>query len=158
MVVSSVPSKGRWDLLSRRPFVVLLSALVLWAIEGCSTFGAARDPGPQPQRDVLSRDEILKSNASQGDLLQAIRSLRPEFLAPPRGRTTRGGAAMTPLTVYIEGVRQTGPESLRNITALQALEVRYLDPTASASRFGPNAGGGAIVVRVFQNPRTPFEG
>lgn len=157
MAVFSLPAKGR-RVFPRRPFVVLLSVLVSWTVVGCSSLGSSRDPGPKPQRDVLSRDEILKSNAHQSDLLQAIRSLRPEFLAPPRSRTTRRGAAVTPLMVYVEGVRQTGPESLRNITASQVLEVRYLDPTASASQFGPNAGGGAIVVRVFQNDRTPLDG
>jgi hypothetical protein len=132
--------------------------LVAWMLSSCSSVGGAREPGPQPKRDVLSRDEILKSNAAQSDLLQAIRSLRPEFLAPPRSRTTGRGAPLTPLTVYVEGVRQAGAESLRNITASHVLEVRYLDPTASASQFGPNAGGGAIVVRVFQHDRTPLGG
>jgi hypothetical protein len=126
-------------------------------MSGCSSLGSPRDPGPQPQRDVLSRNEILKSNVAQGDLLQAIRSLRPEFLAPPRGKTTRRGEAVTPLTVYVEGIRQTGTESLRNITASHILEVRYLDPTASATQFGPNAGGGALVVRVFPHDRTPLD-
>jgi hypothetical protein len=157
MAVPSLQSKGR-RVSSRWPFVAFLSVLVLWTVSGCSSPGAAQDPGPKPQRDVLSRDEILKSNAHQSDLLQAIRSLRPEFLAPPRNRTTPRGTAMTPLTVYVEGVRQAGPESLRNIAASQILEVRYLDPTASASQFGPTAGGGAIVVKVFQNDRTPLDG
>src|SRR6476646_4674811 len=99
MAVFSSPSEGR-RVFPRRPFVVLLSVLVLWAVPSCSSPGSSRDPGPKPQRDVLSRDEILKSNAHQSDLLQAIRSLRPEFLAPPRSRTTRRGTAVTPLTVY----------------------------------------------------------
>jgi hypothetical protein len=157
MAVFSFSSKGRPG-LSRRPFVVVLRVIVMSTLVGCSSLGGAREPGPQPKRDVLMREEILKSPANQSDLLQAIRSLRPEFLAPPRSRTTNRGAALTPLAVYVEGVRQTGPESLRNIAASHVLEVRYLDPTASASQFGPNAGGGAIVVRVFQNERSPLDG
>lgn len=118
-------------------------------LAGCSSLGASQPIGPRPRRDLLTRDEILKSNAMQGDLLQAIRSLRPEFLASPRSRTTGQGAALAPLTVFIEGVRQSGIESLRNISASLALEVRYLDPTASVNLYGPTASGGAVVVKVF---------
>ena len=91
--------------------------------------GGGRAADPQSRRDVLLREEILNSNARQGDLLQAIRSLRPQFLAPPRSRTTGRGAASSPITVYIEGVRQSGVEALRNMAASSVVEVRYLDPT-----------------------------
>jgi hypothetical protein len=144
--------------LSWRPFVVFVCFLGSVAFTGCSSLGASRPAAPQPRRDLLTRDEILSSTAHQSDLLQAIRSLRPEFLAPPRSRTTGRGEAVTPLMVYVEGVRQAGTESLRNIAASQILEVQYLDPTASASQFGPTAGGGALVIRVFHNDRSPLDG
>jgi hypothetical protein len=103
---------------------------------------------------VLAREEILNSNAHLGDLLQAVRSLRPEFLAPPRGRTTSKGAAVAPLTIFVEGIRQSGLEALRNLAASRVREVRYLDPTAAVNLYGPTASGGAIVVTVFDE-RTP---
>ena len=139
--------------LAWRPIVRLGIAVSLAA--GCSSLGPPKATGPQPQRDLITRDEILNSTAQQGDLLDAIHSLRPHFLAIPRGVYSRSLPAAVPLAVYVNRVRQAGLESLRSIAASKVAEVRYLDPTASLNEFGPTAGGGAILVMMFDPSKEP---
>lgn len=136
-----------------RPIVALgLSAWV--AVAGCSGLGSPRT-APHWQRDVLTRDEIVQSTAYQGDLLDAIHSLRPHFLAIPRGVYSRSSPAASPLAVYVNGIRQSGVGSLRSIAASKVATVRYLDPTASLNEFGPTASGGALLVTMYDPSKEP---
>lgn len=115
--------------------------------------GPPTPPSPQRQRDLLTREEILSSTAQQGDLLQAIHSLRPNFLAVPRGTYPRSS-----VVVYVNRIRQTGGiESLRSISAIKVAEVRYLEPTAALNEFGPIASGGALVVTLSDPAREPID-
>jgi hypothetical protein len=134
--------------LARRP--IARFGLVLIAVSaGCSSFGPPQPPAPQSQRSILTREEILASTANQGDLLDAIHSLRPTFLARPRSVYAGNSSAAAPLAVYVDRIRQSGVESLRSIAAGKVAEVRYLDPTASLNEFGPTASGGSLQVRMF---------
>lgn len=137
--------------LACRPIVRLgLAALAIAAI-GCKSLGPPNPPAPARQRDLLTREEILSSTAQQGDLLQAISSLRPNFLAVPRGAYPRSS-----LVVYVNGIRQIGGlESLRSISAIKVAEVRYLEPTAALNEFGPAASGGALVVTLSDPSKEP---
>ena len=120
--------------------------------------------GPKPvigaaprnnQRDLLTRLEIEQSTVGMLDLFQAIRTLRPHFLEGPRGLQSRGSLASRPTAVYINRVRQAGLESMRSLSALAVEEVRYLDPTASQSEFGPVASGGAVVITLRKPSNEP---
>lgn len=108
-------------------------------------------PKPASERNVLTRDEILSSNAWQGDLFEAIRSLRPRFLMTPPNVHSAGSTASMPLAVYFGRLRQAGIDVLRSVSAISVDEVRYLDPTASQNEFGPMASGGALIV-VLRDP------
>ena len=138
--------------LAWRPIVQLGLFVLAVACASCKSMGPSRPPGPQRQRDLLTRDEILSSTAQQGDLLQAIHSLRPNFLAIPRGTYPRSS-----VVVYVNRIRQTGGlESLRSISAIKVEEVRYLEPTAALNEFGPIASGGALVVTLSDPAREPI--
>jgi len=141
--------------LTWRPIVRLAVAVVLLATAGCKALGPGRPLPPQRQRDILTRDEILSSTARQGDLLQAIHSLRPNFLAVPRGVYSPTSPTSVPIAVYVDRVRQSDLASLRSISATKVAEVRYLDPTEALNEFGPTAGGGAILVRMFDPSKDP---
>jgi len=126
------------------------------ASTACSSFGPPQQPSPQSQRNILTREEILASTANQGDLLDAIHSLRPTFLAKPHSVFAGNAAAAVPLAVYIDRIRQSGVEALRSIAAGKVAEVRYLDPTASLNEFGPTARGGSLLIRIFDPaPKVP---
>jgi hypothetical protein len=133
----------------RRVFAMLI------LVSGCAGARQGQSaPAQDRQRDVLTRDEIQSSAQAEMDLFQAIRSLRPRFLQPPPGVRTAASTA-TGLAVYIERNRQQGIDVLRTIPARTVQEVRYLDPAKSTSEFGPLAGSGAIVIRMYTGPAAP---
>ena len=134
----------------------ILVAMLAGGASACSSFGPAAAPRPpQPRRDLLTRDEILSSTAQQGDLFQAIQSLRPQFLVVPSTVHSRGTAATAPVSVYIDRARQMGIQSLRTIAAINVAEVRYLDPTESQNQFGAIASSGAILVKLYDSSKNP---
>jgi hypothetical protein len=99
-------------------------------------------------RDLITRDEIMNSAQREQDLWQAVRGLRPHFLAPPRGVRTMGNAPAGETVVVVDGKRDSGLDALRMIMASDVEEVRYLDPSRSQNEFGTFATGGAVVVKL----------
>ena len=135
------------------------SSLVALALAFAGACGAARtgpSAAPRGQHDLITRDEILSSTHEASDLFRAIQSLRPQFLAAPRGVVARGSSSSSPLSVYVDGIRQSGVDALRGVPASGVAAVRYLDPTASQSELGPLASGGALVVTMYHPPKEPF--
>ena len=127
----------------------------LVALTACGK-AAGSSAHPAPEHDVLTRQEIMASTASTGDLLQAIQSLRPNFLAAHPSAHSSYSAAALPLAVYISGVRQSGGvEALKSINAGNVATVRYLDPTAAQNQFGFRATGGALVVTLDDPSKNP---
>lgn len=100
------------------------------------------------QRDVITNEEIAASGQRDLDLLQAIKGLRPHFLELPRGPRTLGGGAIMPIVVVVDGRRGEG-DALSQLRAIDAKEVRYLDPTKSQNEYGISANSGAIVVKTM---------
>jgi hypothetical protein len=141
--------------LAWRPIVRIGVAALAIATAACKSMGPPIPPSPQREHDLLTREEILNSTAQQGDLLQAIHSLRPEFFAVPRGVYSRSSPAATPIAVYVDRIRQSSVQSLRSISASRVAEVRYLEPTAALNEFGPTAGGGALLVKMFDSSKEP---
>jgi hypothetical protein len=139
-------------LLMRSFFQLMLIGLA--ACAGAAS-GAQRDHRPEPQRDVLTRDEILASTSNTGDLLRAIQSLRPNFLVTHNSAHSQRSAAALPLAVYVGQMRQTGLDALKSISAANVAEVKYLDPTAAQNQFGFGATGGALVVKLYEKPKDP---
>jgi hypothetical protein len=124
-------------------------------IAACHALGPPEPPPPPGERDVLRRDEIMSSTARQGDLFDAIQSLRPRFLSTPRGVVTRSSTSSSPVAVFVEGIRQTGGlEVLRQISAAKVAEVRYLDPMSAQGEYGFAATGGALLVKLYQSDFT----
>jgi len=63
-----------------RSLLRIIYGATLVALAACGKV-AGSSAHPAPEHDVLTRQEIMASTASTGDLLQAIQSLRPNFLA-----------------------------------------------------------------------------
>ena len=100
-------------------------------------------------RDVITREEILKSGQANGDLMTAIKVLRPHFLEAPRGTRSISGTGMAPIAIYVDKVRQPGGDVLLQMMANAVADVRYLDPSRSQNEYGITANGGAIVIRKY---------
>jgi hypothetical protein len=79
--------------------------------------------------------------------LEAVLRFRPEFL-----RTHGVPSAVDPnagkATVYLDGVRQGGPDALRSIPVAAIHEIRYLSASAASDQYGPFYAGGVIAVRT----------
>ena len=126
--------------------------LILLAI-AASLAGAPGDLSAQKrQRDILTSEEIQASAVKSGTLHAVIRSLRPHFLAQARGVRTLGNSIVEPLSVYVNGTRQTDVDALRTLPALAVAEVRFLGPTEAGNQFGPRASGGALLVKLLSTP------
>ena len=104
-------------------------------------------------RELITREEILKSGAAGGDLYAAIKSLRPNFLEGPRGVRSFGGSGMSPLAVYVDKIRQSGVDALLQIQANTIQEARYLAPSQSQNEYGITANGGAIVIKLYKGDK-----
>lgn len=100
------------------------------------------------QRDVITNEEIAASGQRDLDLLQAIKALRPHFFEGPRGARSLGGGAIMPVMVVVDG-RRGEQDALSQLRAIDAKEVRYLDPTRSQNEYGISANSGAIVVKTL---------
>jgi hypothetical protein len=107
------------------------------------------------QRDVITREEILGSGQRDMDLHRAVRSLRPHFLAAPRGQRTMGAAPAAPVALYIDQARSGDVNGLKDVAAIDVQEVRYLEPAKAQERYGMSHSGGAILVTLFKGPRPP---
>ena len=95
--------------------------------------------------DALGCPEILSVRVDNA--YDAVMRFRPEFLRPrggPAAADLNGAAPM----VYVDDVRQGGPEMLRTIPVGAIVEIRYLSATAASDRFGPLYPGGVIAVRT----------
>lgn len=123
------------------------AAILMLVLAGCRS-GAPASAVPSPKRDVITRDELMSSTLSEHDLYQAILSLRPHFLSPPSG--VRPAGANAALAVYVDGIRQAGTATLRNVGSVRVQEVRYLNPVESRNELGVRATGGAIMVRLVK--------
>jgi hypothetical protein len=132
-------------------------AFTILALAGASLFvtPASAIAQKKKQRDIVTREEIEKSAQSALDLFTAVRSLRPHFLEPARGIRTLGNGTVPPTAVYVDGRRETGLDALRSLPAMAAQEIRYLDPTKAAGEYGESAAGGAVVVKLYREPKGP---
>lgn len=95
--------------------------------------------------NVLRAVEI--QSASVNTAHDAVVRFRPEFLwgrAAPGLADPAGALAV----VYLNGVRQGGPDLLRTIPARVIVEIQYLTPVVASERFGPYHTGGVISVRT----------
>jgi hypothetical protein len=132
-----------------------------WALSALLLTGAwlAVSPGEavaqKRQRDVITRDEILASAQRELDIFVVVRSLRPHFLAPPRGVRSMGGAPPAATVLYVNGNKMGDLSGLKLISARDVEEVRYLDPSKAEDQFGIEHSGGAVMVTLVRATKPP---
>ena len=59
-----------------------------------------------------------------------------------------GGGSSTTAVLYIDDVKQTEVEELRNVQAAAVVEIRYLTGNQAAGRYGAGHEGGAILLKT----------
>ena len=110
--------------------------------------GEAEGQRRQPER--ITREEIDASPHRQIDIYEFIRRTRPAFLQPGGARARPAAGAMT---LYIDGRKQGGIDALKSIAATKVQDVVYFEPARAAIEFGPQAAGGAIVVKLRRDAK-----
>ena len=109
--------------------------------------GANEVEAQKRQRDVITREELVAIDRQGLDAYQAIRQLRPHFLAPPRGNRTMRGEQTTAM-LYVNGLKQGDVESLRMMMVTNVEEVRYLDPGKATEEYGMTHSTGVLLVKL----------
>ena len=105
-------------------------------------------------RGKLTRVDIDEGGSSIASAREAVRILRPQWLAPPMGKVASsdvmggGGGGLT-VIVYIDDVRQPDLESLATVPAAMIFELRYLDQNRAVLLRGPGHEGGVIEVTTL---------
>jgi hypothetical protein len=138
----------------------ILRVCALLTITACASHApsqgaeAAQAVGSR-NRDVITQDELSAPAMQSQNVLEVIRSLRPQFL------TVRGLHTMPvkdaagnqivdeesgKVHVSIDGGKILPLDELSNITAARVVEIRFLNPSAAMQRFGGTAREGPVIV------------
>jgi hypothetical protein len=114
------------------------------ALAGCATTGS--DPDAQRisgNRSVLTQEEIR--GAYHSNLYDVVQALRPNWLAQ-RGPISFADPEAGRVLVYVNNVQAGGAEYLRQVSVLDVLSLRYLDPVEASAQFGLKQSGGAAII------------
>lgn len=116
--------------------------LVLF-LGGCVS---ATSGGVNEDRRELDREQITA--AGQSSALEVVRSERPHWLLKRGNRSfTNDGE----LTIYVDGSRIGGPETLRNISAIEIQSMRYYSDREAQYKWGAGHLHGAIEIIMRNN-------
>lgn len=115
----------------------MLSGVVLSA---CASSGPATS---RRTNNVITRDELVTQDLTSA--YEAVQRLRPQWLRG-RGATSIRNPEPTMPVVYVAGVRQGGPESLRVVRITETDEIRFISASDATTRWGTGHMGGAIEV------------
>ena len=137
---------------NNRQRVLGLGAVLSLTILGCAPPSSASQPASlRPSRHELAQAEIEGKATQFANAYDMVRTLRPTMLTT-RGltRAAQPRSAMWEsngdIKVYLDGMRYGGVESLRTISAVNVVEVRWLSAVDATVRYGTGNAAGAIVV------------
>lgn len=121
--------------------------LVAVLIAGCAT----SQQSSRSETTSLTRADIEQGGSSLFTAREAVRILRPQWLAPPSGRVASsnvmtGGGGTYGVIVYINDTRQPDIESLATVPAAKVVIMRYLDQNRAVQMHGPGHEGGVIEI------------
>ncbi len=99
---------------------------------------------PSRGSDVITAAE-LSDPALTGDALDAVRRLRPRFLVRRGAQSVRSPDAGS-VHVSIDGGPLQTLSILSRFRPIEIAEIRYLNSSDAAQRFGTTAGSGAVIL------------
>ncbi len=127
----------------RRCVFVFAATLLLWS---CAASNGNQKP--RSSRYLITEEEIVNSGTT--NVFDAIQQLKPEWLLQSQRRGVKSvnvSDSSEPM-VYVNNARYGGVESLVNISTLNVLEIRFLQPSEATTRFGTGHTGGAFLINV----------
>lgn len=123
-------------------------ALLLLLTVGCARrSGGVADGAATAARgsDVITGQELVEASVSSGDALEAVRRLRPRFLAT-RGTSSIRFASAGSVHISLDGGPLLALNELSRMRPSEIAEIRYLNATDATQRFGTLAGSGAVLL------------
>jgi len=123
--------------------------LVLGLMMGCASYTGTAVSGSS---NVITLEELETCSASNA--YEAIQLLRPRLLEKIYRKNDQigyvsgsGQTGSREVTIYFDGARRTGLESLSSVGISGIKEIRYLDPEDATMRYGTGHSGGALVIK-----------
>jgi hypothetical protein len=143
-----------------------LGVVALLAVSACATkttppatdAGASQAASPSRNRDVITRDELQVPSITGLTVLDAIKTLRPNFLVNRGMNTMPAHANNDPdapvltdqesgkVHASIDGSRVVPVSELENIRAGTVAEIRLLSVAAAMQKFGSNSRQGPVIL------------
>jgi hypothetical protein len=125
--------------------------VVLSGVAGCArgTVESARPETPsnraERDADVISAAALADPGVSSGDVLEAVRRLRPQFLMS-RGSVSilRRSAGVVHASIDFGPLMSV--DNLKRMRVAEVTEIRYLNGRDAALRFGTSASSGGVIV------------
>ena len=131
---------GRMDMSRRAIYLVAVVAAL-----GCAS--ASAKSGPHKAANLITADEIAGTNTTTA--YEAVEKLRPAFLHSHGTDLSRSDTGLP--DVYLGVARYGDVNSLRNIPAMEVLEIRFYKGAEAATKFGmqnPTGINGVIEVTL----------
>ena len=95
--------------------------------------------------DFITAEELADPSVSSGTALEAVQRLRPRFLmtrGAVSGRNTSAGS----VHVSVDGGPLLTVDNLSRLRPAQIAEIRYLNSSDAAQRFGTSAASGGVIL------------
>jgi len=108
-------------------------------------FGRATGTEASRGSDVITATELASASVSSGDALEAVRRLRPRFLAS-RGSGSIRVAGAGSVHVSLDGGPLQGVSFLSRLRPGEIAEIRYLSASQAAQQFGTSSGTGGVML------------
>ena len=137
---------------------LLGTCLALAACAACASGnkGARAESGTgHRDRNVITQEELADPAVSGRNVLEAVRSLRPQFLTVrgthtlPDTATSRQGMVdqeAGKVHASLDGSKIVSVEELAGINANTVVEIRFLNPAQAMQRFGGAAREGPVIL------------
>lgn len=101
-------------------------------------------------RDVITQDELQAANVASLSVLDAVKSLRPQFLTVRSTNSTYVPGTVDEeagkVHASLDGTRVVPLNDLAAIRAGAVKEIRYLTAAQAQEKFGPAAHQGPVIV------------
>ena len=99
---------------------------------------------PRRSANTLLPEELSADDRSTLTVFQAIQKLRPRFLTGPG--YSNDNAPNSPLVLYVDDVKMTGLDLLRQMRMTDVEKVQYMTGAEGTMRFGMGHDAGVILV------------
>jgi hypothetical protein len=126
-----------------------LALLVVAAMACASGSSSTGDPNSSTassrNSDVITAEELADPAVASGDAYEAVQRLRPRFLMT-RGAVSARNASAGSVHISVDGGPLLTVDNLSRLRPSQIAEIRYLNSSDAAQRFGTNAGSGGVIM------------